>query len=240
MDFQPVSSSWPKGQGTLAARSEPETVDATFDPKVFLTTVKCGRAISLYRKNAVVFSQGAPADSVLYVEKGKIKIVVTSEQGKEAVVGLLGPGDFFGEGCLMGQPLRLATARAMTASEVMRIEIAEMLRVLRDEPAFGELFRTHLLVRNSHVEADLVDQLFNSTEKRLARTLLILSNFGNEGGPQPITTAISQKTLAEIIGTTRSRVSQFMNKFRKQGFIDYDHGGHIKVDSSLLSVVLRE
>ena len=156
------------------------------------------------------------------------------------MVGLLGPGDFFCEGCLMGQPLRLATARAMTASEVMRIEKAEMLRVLRDEPSFGELFMTHLLTRNSHIEANLIDQLFNSSEKRLARTLLMLANFGNEGGPQPTTTAISQKTLAEIIGTTRSRVSHFMNKFRKLGLIHYDHGGHIKVDSSLLSVVLRE
>ena len=199
-----------------------------------------GRAISRYRKDAVVFAQGVPADAVFYVQKGKIKIVATSDQGKEAVVGLLGAGEFFGEGCLMGQPLRLATARAMTDSEVMRIEKAEMLRVLQDEPTLRELFMTHLLTRNSRVEADLVDQLFNSSEKRLARTLLLLANFGKEGGPQPITTAISQKTLAEIIGTTRPRVSHFMNKFRKLGFIDYDHGGHIKVDSSLLSVVLRE
>ena len=195
---------------------------------------------AVVRKDAVVFTQGGPGDAVFYVQKGKIKIAVTSDQGKEAVVGLLGAGDFFGEGCLLGQPLRLATARAMADSDVMRIEKAEMLRVLQDEPTLRELFMAHLLTRNSHVEADLVDQLFNSSEKRLARTLLLLANFGKEGGPQPITTKISQKMLAEIIGTTRPRVSHFMNKFRKLGFIDYDHGGHIKVGSSLLSVVLRD
>jgi CRP-like cAMP-binding protein len=212
----------------------------SFDPKIFLAKVGEGKSVSEYRKDQIIFAQGDPGDAVFYIQKGKIKIVVTSDQGKEAVVGLLSAGEFFGEGCLMGQPLRLATARAMIDSEVMRIEKAEMLRVLQDEPSLRELFMTHLLTRNSHVEADLVDQLFNSSEKRLARTILLLANFGKEGGPQPITTTISQKMLAEIIGTTRPRVSHFMNKFRKLGFIDYDHGGHIKVDSSLLSVVLRE
>ena len=211
---------------------------AVFDPKAFLATVNHGRTVSEYRKDEVVFLQASPADSVFYIQKGKIKIVVASTQGKEAVVALLGPGDFFGEGCLIGQPLRLATARAMVESEVTRVTKAEMIRVLHVEPAFGELFTAHLLTRNSRVEEDLVDQLFNSSEKRLARTLLLLANFGKDGGPQPITTPISQETLAEIIGTTRSRVSQFMNKFRKLGFIDYN--GHLEVHSSLLSVILRD
>ena len=170
--------------------------------------------------------------------RGKIKIAVTSEQGREAVVGLLGERDFFGEGCLIAQPLRLATATSMTDATVMRVEKAEMIRVLHAEPAFAELFTAHLLTRNSRIEADLVDHLFNSSEKRLARTLLLLANFGKEGRPEPITTKISQETLAEMVGTTRPRVSFFMNKFRKLGFIDYN--GEIKVHSSLLSVVLRD
>ena len=211
---------------------------APFDPKAFLAKAGRGRTLLPYRKDAVVFPQAGPADSVFYIWKGKIKVTVASAQGKEAVVALLGPGDFFGEGCLIGQPLRLATARAMVESEVTRVTKAEMIRVLHAEPAFGELFTAHLLTRNSRVEEDLVDQLFNSSEKRLARTLLLLANFGKDGGPQPITTPISQETLAEIIGTTRSRVSQFMNKFRKLGFIDYN--GHLEVHSSLLSVILRD
>jgi CRP-like cAMP-binding protein len=215
-----------------------DTVEVAFDPKAFLATVNRGHTVTDLRKDEVVFTQSAPADAVFYVQKGKIKIVVTSKQGKEAVVGILGPGEFFGEGCLIGQPLRLATAKAMTESQVVRVSKAEMLRVLHAEPSFAELFMTHLLTRNSRVEEDLVDQLFNSSEKRLARTLLLLANFGKEGGPQPITTPISQETLAEIIGTTRPRVSHFMNKFRKLGFIDYN--GHLQVHSSLLSVLLRD
>jgi CRP/FNR family transcriptional regulator, cyclic AMP receptor protein len=211
--------------------------NGTFDPKVFLATVNHGRTVSRYAKDAVIFPQGSPADAVFYIQKGRIKLVVESEQGKEAVIALLGPGEFFGEGCLIGQPLRLATARAMVESQVMRVGKAEMIRVLHVEPAFGEVFTAHLLTRNSRVEADLVDQLFNSSEKRLARALLMLAHFGKEGEPQAITTKISQETLAEIIGTTRPRVSQFMNKFRKLGFIEYN--GHLKVHSSLLSVVLR-
>jgi len=210
----------------------------TFDPKSFLATANRGRTVAAYRKSGVIFSQASPADAVFYIQKGKIKIVVTSLQGKEAVAAVLDAGEFFGEGCLIGQPLRLATARAMVESEVMRIEKAEMVRVLHDEPSFGERFITHLLTRASRVEEDLADQLFNSSEKRLARTLLLLANFGKEGGPQPITMDISQETLAEIIGTTRSRVSQFMNKFRKLGFIDYN--GHLQIHSSLLSILLRE
>ena len=213
-------------------------VASAFDPKVFLATVNRGRTVSRYAKNAVVFQQGDPADAVFYVQKGRIKLVVESDEGKEAVVAILGPGEFFGEGCLIGQPLRLATARAMVECEIMRVRKAEMIRVLHDEPSFGELFTAHLLTRNMRVEADLVDQLFNSSEKRLARTLLMLANFGKEGGPQAITTKISQETLAEIIGTTRPRVSFFMNKFRKLGFIDYN--GTVKVHSSLLSVVLHD
>jgi CRP-like cAMP-binding protein len=217
----------------MAAKSEP-----TFDPKVFLATVGPGHTVSDLRKDEVVFVQATPADAVFYIQKGKIKIVVASEQGKEAVVGILSPGEFFGEGCLSGQPLRLATAIAMTQSQIVRVSKAEMVRVLHAEPSFAELFMAHLLMRNSRVEEDLVDQLFNSSEKRLARTLLLLANVGKDGGPQPITTPISQETLAEIIGTTRPRVSMFMNKFRKLGFIDYN--GHLQVHSSLLSVLLRE
>jgi CRP/FNR family cyclic AMP-dependent transcriptional regulator len=211
---------------------------STFDPKAFLATVSHGRSVADHKKNDVVFLQSTRADAVFYIQKGKIKISVASKQGKEAVVALLGPGEFFGEGCLIGQPLRLATARAMTDSEVTRVGKAEMIRVLHAEPSFGELFIAHLLTRNSRVEEDLVDQLFNSSEKRLARTLLLLANFGKDGGPQPITTPISQETLAEIIGTTRPRVSHFMNKFRRLGFITYN--GHLQIHSSLLSVLLRD
>ena len=211
---------------------------STFDPRAFLTTVARGRTIAKYAKDALVYRQAGPADAVYYVQKGKIKIVVASKQGKEAVIAILGAGEFFGEGCLIGQPLRLATAKSMGDSEVMRVGKAEMMRVLRQEPTLDALFMTHLLTRNSRVEEDLVDQLFNSSEKRLARTLLILASFGKDGGPQPITTPISQETLAEIIGTTRPRVSHFMNKFRKLGFISYN--GHLQVHSSLLTVVLRD
>jgi CRP-like cAMP-binding protein len=215
-----------------------DAAEAGFDPQAFLATVNRRHTVSDLRKDEVVFTQSAPADAVFYVQKGKIKIVVTSKQGKEAVVGILGPGEFFGEGCLIGQPLRLATAKAMIESQVVRVSKVEMVHVLHAEPSFAELFMTHLLTRNSRIEEDLVDQLFNSSEKRLARTLLLLANFGKEGGPQPITTPISQETLAEIIGTTRPRVSHFMNKFRKLGFIDYN--GHLQVHSSLLSVLLRD
>jgi CRP/FNR family transcriptional regulator, cyclic AMP receptor protein len=211
---------------------------ASFEPDVFLATVNHGRTLSEYRTQQVIFSQGDAADSVFYIVRGKIKIAVTSEHGREAVVGLLGERDFFGEGCLIAQPLRLATATSMADATVMRVEKTEMIRVLHAEPALAERFTAHLLTRNSRVEADLADHLFNSSEKRLARTLLLLANFGKEGRPEPITTKISQETLAEMVGTTRPRVSFFMNKFRRLGFIDYD--GEIKVHSSLLSVVLRD
>jgi len=210
----------------------------SFDPKLFLATVDGGRSVANYRKNEIVFSQGDPADAVFYVREGKIKLAVKSKQGKQAVVAILGGGEFFGEGCLNGQSLRLATARAMAESEVMRITKTEMVRVLHAEPAFAEMFIAHLLIRNSRIEEDLVDQLFNSSEKRLARTLLSLANFGKDDAPQPVTAKISQETLADIIGTTRPRVSFFMNRFRKLGFIDYN--GDLKINSSLLSVVLRD
>jgi len=214
------------------------TTEAVFDPKAFLASVNRNHTVSNLLKDEVIFRQSTAADAVFYIQKGKIKIVVASSQGKEAVVGILGVGDFFGEGCLIGQPLRLATAKAMTESRVVRVGKPEMVRILHAEPSFAELFMTHLLTRNSRVEEDLVDQLFNSSEKRLARTLLLLANFGKPGGPQPITTPISQETLAEIIGTTRPRVSHFMNKFRKLGFINYN--GHLEVHSSLLSILLRD
>ena len=209
-----------------------------FDPKVFLSKVNGGRVISAYRKEKIVYRQGEPADSVFYIQSGKVKTTVISEQGKEAVVALLGAGDFFGEGCLTGQPLRLSTVTAMTESVVVRITKADITRVIHEEPAFAELFISHLLARNSRVEEDLVDQLFNSSEKRLARVLLLLANFGKEGRPEPVIAKISQETLAEMIGTTRSRVSHFMNKFRELGLIDYN--GSIEVHSSLLNVVLRD
>ncbi len=209
-----------------------------FDPKVFLATINGGRTISDYQKDEIIFSQGKPADAVFYIQKGKVKVTVVSEQGKEAVVSVLGPDEFCGEGCLTGQPLRLATAAPMTECEIMRVEKAAMIRVLHEEPSFSEMFVSYLLTRTIRVEADLVDQLFNSSEKRLARALLLLANFGKDGRPEPIIAKVSQETLAEMIGTTRSRVSFFMNKFRKLGLINYN--GHIEIHSSLLNVVLHE
>jgi CRP/FNR family cyclic AMP-dependent transcriptional regulator len=209
-----------------------------FNPAEFLAKADAGRTISKYRAQQVVFSQGDVADSVFYVQKGKIKLTVVSSQGKEAVVALLGADEFCGEGCLAGQTRRIATAIAMTECEIMRLDKAALLRVLRDEPSFSEMFVSHLLARSIRIEADLVDQLFNSSEKRLARALLLLANFGKEGRPEPIIAKISQETLAEMIGTTSSRVSFFMNKFRRLGFITYN--GHMEVHSSLLSVVLAD
>jgi CRP/FNR family transcriptional regulator, cyclic AMP receptor protein len=209
-----------------------------FDAKAFLSKADGGRTISKYRMNQIVFSQGDLADSVFYIHDGKVKVTVISEQGKEAVVAILGPDEFCGEGCLAGQPRRMATATAMTECEIMRLEKAAIIRVLHVEPAFSEMFVSHLLARTIRVEEDLVDQLFNSSEKRLARALLLLANFGKEGRPEPIIAKVSQETLAEMIGTTRSRVSFFMNKFRQLGFIEYN--GNLAVHSSLLSVVLHD
>ena len=209
-----------------------------FDPKVFLATVNGGRTISNYRKGQVIFLQGDPADAVFYIQKGQVKMTVISERGKEAVVAVLSSDEFCGEGCLTAQPRRLATATAMTKCEIMRLEKAAIIHVLREEPAFSEMFLSHLLTRTIRIEEDLVDQLFNSSEKRLARALLLLANFGKEGPPEPIIPKVSQETLAEMIGTTRSRVSFFMNKFRKLGLIDYN--GRLKVHSSLLNVILHD
>jgi CRP-like cAMP-binding protein len=211
----------------------------TFDPKSFLAEVGEGRTISQYRKDQIVFSQGEPADAVFYIQKGKVKVTVVSDQGKEAVVAILGAGEFCGEGCLAGQARRIATVRAMTECTIMRLQKTSIVRVLHDEPAFSEMFMSHLLARTIRVEEDLVDQLFNSSEKRLARLLLLLANFGKEGRPEPLIAKISQETLAEMIGTTRSRVSFFMNKFRRLGFLDYNGEG-LEVHSSLLNVILHD
>ena len=210
----------------------------SFDAKVFLAKVGRGKTISKYRKDQVVFAQGEVAGAVFYIQKGKVKLIVLSDQGKEAVVGILGPGQFFGEGCLNGHPLRIATTKAMEDCVITSITKAAMIAVLHKESKFSELFMAYLLTRNGRIEEDLIDQLFNSSEKRLARLLLLLANFGKEGSPQPIQPNISQETLAEMVGTTRSRVSFFMNKFRKLGFITYN--GKIEIHNSLLSAVLHE
>jgi CRP/FNR family cyclic AMP-dependent transcriptional regulator len=210
----------------------------SFNPKAFLAKVGEGRSINTYHKGQIVFSQGDPADAVFYIQSGKVKVTVVSEQGKEAVVAMLGTNEFFGEGCLAGQAKRIATVTTTTESVIARLEKAAILRVIHQEPAFSEMFIAHLLGRTIRIEADLVDQLFNSSEKRLARLLLLLANFGKEEKPEPILATISQEMLAEMIGTTRSRVSFFMNKFRKLGLIDYN--GDIEVHSSLLNVVLND
>ena len=209
-----------------------------FDVKSFLSSVDGGRTISTYKKNQRVFSQGDAADAVFYIRDGKAKVTVVSDQGKEAVVAIHGTGDFFGEGCLTGQPLRLATVVTMSESVIMRLAKESVVRVLRDQPSFSEMFMSYLLARNARVEEDLVDHLFNSSEKRLARLLLLMANFGKEGEPQPVIARISQTTLAEMVGTTRSRINVFMNKFRQLGFVEYN--GEMKVHSSLLSVVLAD
>jgi CRP/FNR family transcriptional regulator, cyclic AMP receptor protein len=210
----------------------------SFDPQSFLAKVGVGKTISKFHKDQIIFSQGEAADGVFYIQKGRVKVVVISDQGKEAVVGILEAGQFFGEGCLNGHDLRIATTTAMEESLITAIGKSTMIAVLHNEPTFSELFVAYLLTRNSRIEEDLIDQLFNSSEKRLARLLLLLANFGKEGNPTPINPNISQETLAEMIGTTRSRVSFFMNKFRKLGFISYN--GKIEVHRSLLNAVLYE
>jgi len=207
-----------------------------FDPQSFLAKVGEGRTVSIFHRNQTVFSQGDAADKVFYIQNGSVKVVVLSEHGKEAVVGILEPGQFFGEGCLNGQPLRLSTTTALEDCVITAITKTAMLAALHDEPKFSELFMSYLLTRNSRIEADLVDQLFNSSKKR--RLLLLLANFGREGSLKPIKVHVSQETLAEMIGTTRSRVSFFMNRFRKLGFISYN--GEIEVHNSLLNSVLHE
>jgi len=209
-----------------------------FDASLFLAEIGRGRTITKYRKAQKVFSQGEAADSVFYIQKGKVKVTIVSKEGREAVTAVLGEDEFIGEGCLVGQIRRITTAAAMIDCEIMRIEKEAIVRALHDHPAFSEMFLAHTLLRTIKVEEDLVDQLFNSSEKRLARALLLLANFGKEGRPETIIGKVSQETLAEMIGTTRSRVSFFMNKFRKLGFVSYN--GKIEVHSSLLSVVLSD
>jgi len=220
---------------TATARARAKAV---FDPKVFLAKVGRGRTHTDFSKNQKVFSQGDAARAIFYIKKGKVKLTVVSKQGKEAVVAILGVGDFFGEGCLAGQPLRMSTVTAISECAIVRLDMTDTVRVLHDEPAFSAMFLHYLLSRNIRIEEDLVDHLFNSSEKRLARVLLLLANFGKEGKPETVIPKMSQETLAEIIGTTRSRVSFFMNKFRKLGFITYN--GHLEVHSSLLNVVLHD
>ena len=210
----------------------------TFDPQIFLAKVGAGKTRAELRRRQIVFSQGDPADAIFYIQKGQIELKVLSKQGKEAILAVLSAGDFCGEGCLAGQPLRMATAVAVTQCSVTRLEKSAMIAVLREEPVFSALFISHLLTRNIRIEEDLVDQLFNSSEQRLARLLLLLANFGKEGKPEAIIPKVSQEALAGMIGTTRSRVSFFMNKFRKLGFIEYNGG--LSVHSSLLSVVLHD
>jgi CRP/FNR family cyclic AMP-dependent transcriptional regulator len=212
-----------------------------FDPKTFLSTINGGgRKIAAFSKKQTIFVQGDAADAVFYIQKGKVKLSVVSKTGQEATIGILNEGDFFGEGCLRGQPLRMCSATAMTDCSVMRIEKKSMMEVLHREHAFSDMFVAYLLARNIRYEEDLVDQLFNSSEKRLARILLLLAHFGKEGVPEILIPKISQGTLAEMIGTTRSRVSFFMNRFRKLGFIDYHGGKDLQVHGSLLNIVLHD
>jgi CRP/FNR family transcriptional regulator, cyclic AMP receptor protein len=211
-----------------------------FDPKTFLSTIDGGRKIAAFPKKQTIFAQGDSSDAVFYVQKGKVKLAVVSKNGKEATIGILNEGDFFGEGCLTGQAFRLCSATAMTDCSVMRIDKKSMMEVLHQEHAFSDMFVAYLLTRNIRYEEDLVDQLFNSSEKRLARILLLLAHFGKEGKPEVAVPKISQEALAEMVGTTRSRVSFFMNRFRKLGFIDYHAGDALQIHSSLLNVVLHD
>ena len=209
-----------------------------FNSKIFLEKVGKGKTMLAFPSKQIVFSQGDMADSVFYIQKGQVKLSVVSQQGKEAIVGMLNPGDFFGEGCLVGQVVCMATATASSKTTIVRIDKATMVKVLYDEPIFAELFMAYLLTHNIRIQEDLVDQLFNSSEKRLARLLLLMARFGKEGMSEAIIPKISQEALAEMVGTTRSRVSFFMNKFRKLGFLEYNGGVH--VHSSLLNIVLLD
>ncbi|MHB1551326.1 MAG: Crp/Fnr family transcriptional regulator [Vulcanimicrobiaceae bacterium] len=209
-----------------------------FDSKAFLAAVGDGRTIQRYAKGSVIFAQGDSAGSVFYIQRGKVKLSIVSPRGKEAVIAILTAGAFFGEGCIAGQPVRMATAATIVDCSLVQVQKSVMVRILHDEPEFTELFISHLLTRNIRIEEDLIDQLFNSSEKRLARILLLLANFGKDGRPEEVIPNISQETLAEMIGTTRSRVSFFLNRFRKLGFIEYNGGMHIH--TSLLNVILYD
>jgi CRP/FNR family transcriptional regulator, cyclic AMP receptor protein len=223
---------------TRRKRTAKAQLPKEFDPRRFLSGVGSGRSVAEFLPNDRIFAQGDPSNAVFYIQEGRVKLTVVSRQGKEAVVAILGTGDFFGEGCLAGQLTRMATAAAMSKCSIMRLEKAALIRVLREQPDFSEMFLMHVLSRSIRIEADLVDQLFNSSERRLARVLLLLANFGKAGEPQTVIPKISQETLAEIVGTTRSRVSFFMNRFRKMGFIHYNGG--LEVHSSLLNVILHD
>ena len=212
--------------------------ELTFDVQAFLDSAGLARKVAEFRKKETIFAQGDPAKNVLYIQKGGVRLSVVNEAGKEAVVAVLGPGDFFGEGCLAAQPIRIGTATAITPTAALVIEKKEMIRVLHSEHAFSDRFINHMLSRNIRIEEDLVDQLFNSSEKRLARTLLLLARYGTQDKPQRVLPKVSQETLAEMVGTTRSRVNFFMNKFRRLGFIKYNGG--LQINTSLLSVVLHE
>jgi CRP/FNR family transcriptional regulator, cyclic AMP receptor protein len=211
-----------------------------FNPQTFLSTIDGGRTIATFAKKGRVFEQGDVADAVFYIQKGKVRLSVVSKGGKEATIGILTEGAFFGEGCLTGQPFRMCSASTMTECTVMRIDKKSMMEVIHRERAFSEMFVAYLLTRNIRYEEDLVDQLFNSSEKRLARVLLMLAHFGKDGKPEVAIPTITQETLAEMVGTTRSRVNFFMNRFRKLGFIDYQAGDTLQVHSSLLNVVLHD
>ena len=229
-----------KNNKNKGSRFEEESEGAriSFNPKNFLAKVGDGKTVAQYQKDQIVFAQGDAAEAVFYIQKGRVKLTVVSEQGKEAVLGILETGHFFGEGCLNGHPLRLTTATAVVECRITRIAKSAMIATMHNEPKFSELFMAYLLSRNSRIEEDLIDQLFNSSEKRLARLLLLLANFGKDGKPEPIVGKFSQETLAEMIGTTRSRVSFFMNKFRKLGYIGYN--GKLEIHNSLLNVVLYD
>jgi CRP-like cAMP-binding protein len=211
-----------------------------FDSKEFLATIGEGRKAVAFPKKQIIFAQGDAADAVFYIQEGKVRLTVVSKIGKEATLGILSEGDFFGEGCLVGKLVRMKSATAMTDCKLLRVEKKAMMRALHSEHTFSDLFVAYLLARNIRYEEDLVDQLFNSSEKRLARLLLLLAHFGKEGVPETVIAKMSQETLADMVGTTRSRVSFFMNRFRKLGFIDYDAGSGLKVHSSLLNVVLHD
>jgi len=215
-----------------------ENVKPPFALKVFLSKSNRGRSTAEHKTNDRIFAQGDIANTIFYIKEGRVKITVLSKQGKEAVVAILKDGDFFGEGCLAGQQVRMATAVAMTKCSVMKVEKGVAVALLHEEPSFADLFMSHLLSRNIKIEEDLVDQLFNSSEKRLARVLLLLANFGKEGAPQKVIPKISQETLAEIVGTTRPRINFFMNRFRKLGFLKYN--GELEIHSSLLNVILHD
>ena len=224
----------------MVAATAPAKKKLDFDPKKFLATIGQGRTVVLFLKKQTILAQGDAADAVFYIQEGKVRLTVVSDRGKEATIGILSEGDFFGEGCLAGQTLRMASAAAMTDCNLLRIEKKAMMEVLHREHALSDMFVAYLLGRNIRYEEDLVDQLFNSSEKRLARVLLLLAHFGKAGVPETVIPKISQETLAEMVGTTRSRVSFFMNRFRKLGFVDYDGSSGLQVHSSLLNIVLQD